>query len=312
MEDPDVTLRENVEDSELPIAKRLRSHTLISNPRFDDFVMKVQEFINKIQTPTTYEEAIKSKESTQWIKAMDSEIKSLYDNETWVMSDLPKGAKALPSKWVYRVKLNPDGTIDKFKARLVIKGFTQREGIDYKETFSPVARLGTIRAVLSIAASNKMILFQFDVAAAFLYGELEEEIFMKQPEGYNDGSKRVCKLKRSLYGLKQAPRCWNKRLVNYLIKIGFKVCEADPCLFARDRNNKKLILVLYVDDGLLCGTDESELEILLNELRSEFKITCKKADYFLGLEISKENGAIKISQESYAKKVIEKFNFENC
>ena len=160
---------------------------------------------------------------------MQNEIQSLKDNETWELRDLPPGKKAIPCKWVYKVKHNADGSIERYKARLVIKGFSQKKGVDYDQTFSPVVRNATIRTLLSAAASEKMHLMQFDVSTAFLYGELDEEIYMEQPEGFSDNS--VCKLKRSLYGLKQAPRCWNRRFAMFLQKLGFRQCDADPCLF---------------------------------------------------------------------------------
>lgn len=303
---------DTIEEDDLPISKRLRDRTLIKNSNLDDYVMSISNFVSKIKTPTTYNEVLKSEENKEWFNAMNNELNSLKENKTWELVTLPKGCRALPCKWVYRVKTNPDGTVDKFKARLVIKGFNQRAGIDYSETFSPVAKMGTIRALLSLAASKGMHLSQFDVSTAFLYGELEEDIFMKQPDGFEDGTDRVCKLKRSLYGLKQAPRCWNKRFGRYLLQLGFRASAADPCFYIRENNGKKLLLVLYVDDGLIASSDAKDLEDFLKELRSEFKIVTKDADYFLGIQIKRESSQIKISQEAYAKKILERFNFGEC
>ena len=157
-----------------------------------------------------------------------------------------------------------------------------------------------------------MHLSQFDVSTAFLYRELEEDIFMKQPDGFEDGTDRVCKLKRSLYGLKQAPRCWNKRFGIYLLKLGFKASEADPCFYIREKNGKKLLLVLYVDDGLVASSDIKDLNEFFEELKNEFKIISKEADYFLGIQIKRESGKIKICQEAYAKKILERFNLSGC
>lgn len=291
----------------------LRDHSLISRPKFlNDFVMTAEEFINVTENPETFEDVLSSKQSAEWIKAMDSEIESLKENKTWKLILLPKGTKAIPCKWVFRLKLNSDGSIDKYKARLVVKGFRQKYGIDYCQTFSPVAKMGTIRSILSIAANEQMHLAQFDVSTAFLYGELEETIYMKQPEGYDDGTEKVCELEKSLYGLKQAPRCWNKRFGGFLLKLGFKASNADPCLFIKEENGKKLILGLYVDDGLVAATDQRDLEVFLENLRGEFKIVSKKAVYFLGLEIDQQDGNIKISQKAYAKKILERFNFTEC
>ena len=166
--------------------------------------------------------------------------------------------------------------------------------------------------IIQTEAYIKMQLMQFDVSTAFLYGNLEKKIYIKQPEGYDDGSDKVCELKKSLYGLKQAPRCWNKRFGNFLVKLNFKASQADPCLFIRESNNKKLILALYVDDGLIAATDTNDLKTFIEELKSEFKIVSKEASYFLGLEIVQENNYIKISQQGHARKILERFNFTEC
>ena len=234
---------------------------------------------------------------------MDREIDSLHQNETWNLTRLPKGSKALPCKWVYRVKTNPDGSIDKYKARLVVKGFAQRQGIDDDQTFSSVARMETIRSVLSVAAKNDMFLVQFDVSTAFLYGELDD---MQQPEGYEQGQELVCRLKKSLYGLKQGPRCWQERFGGFLQKHNFQVSEADPCLYIRERNGKKILLVVSVDDGLAAATGTQDLEEFLDELKSEFKIVSGKAGCFLGLEIKKQKNGLKISQQGYATRILER------
>jgi hypothetical protein len=244
---------------------------------------------------------------------MEKEISSLNENDAWTLEQLPAGCKAISCKWVYKVKQNPDGSVDRFKARLVIKGFTQRKGIDYNQTFSPVARMSSIRAVISVAASERMSLIQFDVSTAFLYGELEEEIYMQQPEGFNDESGRVCRLRKSLYGLKQGPRCWNKRFGEFLRNRGFKQNEADPCVFIRCNAHGKIIIALYVDDGLVAATSDEEARQFVDELRSEFKITAKKASYFLGLEINlRQDGSVKMNQESYTRKLLVRFGMSEC
>ena len=145
-----------------------------------------------------------------------------------------------------------------------------------------------------------------------VYGELEETVFMKQPQGYEDGTNKVCQLKRNLYGLKQAPRCWNKRLGAFLQQHRFRASDADRCLYVRERDGKKLLLVIYIDDGLMAATDPQEMEVFIGELKSEFKIVEKKAGYFLGWEIQQEEKFIKISQKAHAKKILEHFNFSEC
>jgi len=241
---------------------------------------------------------------------MDREMQSHYENGTWDLENLPLGRKAIPCKWVFKVKTNPDGSIEKFKARLVIKGYSQRMGEDYDETFSPVANLASIRAVLSVAAKQNMTLTQFDVATAFLYGNLEEEIYMKQPEGYEDTTNKVCKLNKSLYGLKQAPRCWNKRFVDVLKSMEFKASDADPCVFIKKQENDLLILAIYVDDGLLASSSDVLKNEFIRKLVKEFKVTVKPASYFLGLEIEENSKEVIVSQKAYARKLLQRFGMD--
>lgn len=294
-----------------PVTRQLRDRSQIRPPqRFEQFV---SEAIS-IPEPTTYQDVLRSSEKDKWIEAMNNEVKSLQNNETWELTNLPDNRKALRCKWVFKIKRNPDGTVDKYKARLVAVGYSQKKGIDYDQTFSPVAKMSTIRILLSIAANENLTLRQFDVSTAFLYGTVKEEIFMRQPEGYNDGSGRVCKLKRSLYGLKQAPKCWNECIHDFLMESGFIRSEADPCVYVRERGQKKILLALYVDDGLLAASDEKEADDFIeNELKRRFKITTKAPSYFLGLEIEQNKYCtIKVHQTAYTTKLLEKFGMSNC
>ena len=165
------------------------------------------------EDPRTYDEAIKSRDSAFWKEAIDDEIGSIMENNTWILSDLPPGCKPLGCKWIFKRKMKVDGTIDKFKARLVIQGFRQREGIDYFDTYAPVARITTIRLLIALAAIHNLVIHQMDVKTAFLNGVLEEEVYMKQPEGFvmPGNENKVCKLIKSLYGLKQAPKQWHQK-----------------------------------------------------------------------------------------------------
>ena len=183
------------------------------------------------QNHATYSEAIMSKDRSKWEEAMNEEISSLAENNVWKLVSLPPNCKAIDSRWVFRVKQKADSSVDRYKARLVAKGFTQRAAVDFDETFSPVARFDTIHSVLSVAATE-MFVSQFDVKTAFLYGTLEEDIYTRQPEGFSDGTDKVCKLQRSLYRLKQSPRCWNKRFVDYMLSLRF-VMQIRVCLCSR-------------------------------------------------------------------------------
>ncbi|KAL0821972.1 hypothetical protein ABMA28_005360 [Loxostege sticticalis] len=287
----------------------LRDRSSLHRPqRYDDFICSV----SADEFPNSYREAMEREDCEEWLKAMKNEIESLKENHVWTLCDLPPGRKALPYKWIFRIKRNPDGSIEKYKARLVVKGFRQKKGIDYDQTFSPVARMASVRALLSVCAKENMHLIQFDVVTAFLNGNLKEEIFMQQPEGLNDGTARVWKLNRSLYGLKQAPRCWNTCFEQILLDLKFKQCEADCCLFAKHIGQEKILIALYVDDGLVAASSEKLALRFLDELGSKLKITVKPANFYLGLEIKQEKNSIFISQAAYLKRILERFNMSEC
>lgn len=177
--------------------------------------------------------------------------------------------------------------------------------------FSPVVRFTSVRAILAIAAAEKMTLRQFDVKTAFLYGELEEDVYMKQPIGFNNGSGKVCKLYKSLYGLKQASRCWNKKFSAFIEKFRFTACESDPCVFVRTTNGLRLLLAIYVDDGLITASNEKEP--VIKYLQLEFEIKSFSTDCFLGLEIGRqEDGSIQLRQEAYGRKILRRVKMEEC
>jgi len=245
---------------------------------------------------------------------MNDEMDSLLSNHTWELADLPKEKKALHNKWVYRIKEEPDGS-KRYKARLVVKGFQQKEGVDYTEIFSPVVKMVTIRTVLGLVAQEDLHLQQMDVKTAFLHGDLDEEIYMKQPEGFEIKGKEslVCKLKRSLYGLKQAPRQWYKRFDNFIKGVGFLRCEADHCCYFKTLEESYLILLLYVDDMLIVGADLHEINSLKTKLSEEFAMKdLGEARQILGMRISRSKEGLKLSQEEYVKKVLKRFNMDDA
>ena len=183
--------------------------------------------------PKTIRDARESDVWNRWKAAMDEEIEALDRNETWVLVEKPPKVKPIGNKWVFKLKLRPNGEIERFKARLVAKGYTQVPNVDYKETYSPVASMNTIRMFLATANQNRMQIIQFDIKTAFLYGDLDETLYMDQPEGYTTGDGRVCKLVKSLYGLKQAPRQWNKKFDHFLKLFNLKQASIDKCLYNR-------------------------------------------------------------------------------
>lgn len=263
--------------------------------------------------PSDYNEAINCSEKVFWMDAMKEEMNALRENETWLLVDKPENRKVINNRWVYTKKSNPDST-ERFRARLVIKGCSQIPGVDYKETFSPVARYDTVRFLLSIAANNSLCLGQFDIKTAFLYGNLDDDIYMKQPEGFHDGTAKVCKLLKSLYGLKQAPRCWTEHFSEFIKKFGFSKSSADSCFYIYEKNNEKMFLVIYVDDGLIAASHEQLIDKFFAELRKNFKITCtKEVGNFLGIEICRlKDGSIFINQGKYIENIVERFNLSDA
>lgn len=244
-----------------------------------------------------------------WNSAMEEEMEALTKNCTWTLVDLPLEKKPLTCKWVFRKKISDEG--EKKKARLVVRGFEQQQGIDYTETFSPVAGYESIRFLLALAVRRNYLLYQFDVKTAFLNGNLEEELYMLQPEGFRDGTERVCKLVKSLYGLKQAPRNWHSTFSMFLSEQGFVSCAADECIFVKTGENL-VILCLYVDDGLILGKSKTEIINLLDKLNKKFNITFGEAKNYLGMRIQHINDSIFISQPAYTWKIMARFKMEQC
>lgn len=264
-----------------------------------------------IVNPQSFDEAINSPQCQFWIKAMQEEMDSLHKNNTYVFVDHIECPKApLKSKWIYKTKLDENGDITRFKARLCVKGCSQQPGIDYDQTFSPVARYETIRTLLAIAAKRNLILCQFDIATAFLIGELKEVIYMNQPEGFCDGTFRVCRLVKSLYGLKQALRAWNSTFDRFLQSFGLQKSTNDPCLYV----SSTLYLVLYVDDGLIAAQSGEEADQLIHAMKQCFDVKTSEARFSLGLQIERNHHqqAIRIHQQAYITAILEKFQMVDC
>lgn len=270
-------------------------------------------FITINEEPQTYDEAVNSVDNEKWKEAMDDEYNSLLTNDTWILVEKPLNKGVIDNKWVFKVKQNPNGSIERYRARLVGRGFTQQYGVDYDETFSPVVRFTSIRTLLAIAARNKYKVKQFDVKTAFLYGELQEDVYMKQPIGFDDNTGRVCKLKKSLYGLKQASRCWNIKFKNFIEKFGFVATESDPCVFISVSGESVAILAIYVDDGLVIGNNERVIDSVITHLKQQFEVKTIELGCFLGIEIQRlDDGSIFLNQKAYARKVLNKFSMIDC
>lgn len=263
--------------------------------------------------PSTLEEAMSSEDCDKWTEAIANEIQSLLKNKTWILVPRTDDMHVITNRWIFKKKFKANGDIEKYKARLVVRGCSQKQGIDYDEVFAPVVRHESVRMVLAIAAARGMNIVQFDVKTAFLHGNLDEAIYMEQPSGFAENDK-VCLLKKSLYGLKQASRQWNKRIVQFLKNFGFKQSWVDSCVFTYEIDNDITYLLLYVDDGLLCGNNDEIINKLLHELHIEFEITYRDAEFFVGLQIQidRRSRTLKLFQKVYAEKVLERFNHLDC
>ena len=241
--------------------------------------------------PRNVIEALSGLDKENWTKAMEEEMESMRSNQVWELVDLPKGRKAIGNKWVLKIKRKADGTIDKYKARLVVKGYTQRLILDYEETFSPVVRFTSIRLILAIVASMDLELHQMDVKTAFLNGDLEEEIYMQQPIGFvNEGQEnKVCRLLMSIYGLKQSSRQWYIRFHNTIILNGFIMIDEDHCVYIKISMDKFIIMSLYVDDILIAGNSKEYINEIKGWLSSNFEMKdMGEAAYILGVKISRD------------------------
>ncbi|KAE9588657.1 putative RNA-directed DNA polymerase [Lupinus albus] len=250
-----------------------------------------------------------------WKAAMGEEIEALHKNQTWELVPRIPNMHVIGSKWVFKSKLKPDGTLDRLKARLVTKGYHQVDGVDYTETFSPVIKPGTIRLIITIALVQKWSIRQLDVKNAFLHGVLAENIYMEQPHGMTDPKypNHVCKLQKALYGLKQAPRAWFDRFSSYLINYGFFCSLADPSLFILHSDVGSLILLLYVDDILLTGSTASLVTAFIQLLQSKFSMKdLGTLHHFLGIEILPTIDGLHLSQTHYAATILERAHMIDC
>ena len=231
---------------------------------------------------------------------MQAEYEALQSNNTWRVVDLPQGKTAIGCKWVFKIKRKADGSIERYKARLVAKGYTQQEGIDYLDTFSPVAKITTVRVLLSLAAINKWHLHQLDVNNAFLHGDLEEEVYMTMPQGYEQANNKVCRLLKSLYGLKQASRQWYSKLTSALLQYGFTQSAADHTLFLHKTNTSFTALLVYVDDIIIASDDMNAVTHIKALLHAAFTIKdLGELKFFLGLEVARSKTGINLCQKKY-------------
>ncbi|RVW56198.1 Retrovirus-related Pol polyprotein from transposon TNT 1-94 [Vitis vinifera] len=286
----------------------------------DDYVVYLQESdfdIGIRKDPILFAQAMESDDSSKWMEAMNEELKSMAHNGVWDLIELPNSCKPVGCKWVFKTKRDAKGNIERFKARLVAKGFTQKEGIDYKDTFSPVSKKDSLRIIMALVAHFDLELHQMDVKTAFLNGNLDEDIYMEQPEGFaKKGNEHlVCKLKKSIYGLKQASRQWYIKFNNTITSFGFKENIVDQCIYLKVSGSKFIFLILYVDDILLASSDLGLLRETKEYLSKIFHmVDMGEANYVIGIEILRDRsqGVLGLSQKGYIDRVLERFNMQSC
>ena len=263
-----------------------------------------------------FETVMATPEAELWFKAMKEEIQSLESMNTYTLVKPPPGALVITNTWVYKIKRRADNSIERYKARLVAHGFRQRPGFEYNETTAPVARISTIKVLLTIAHTLGMEVYQFDVTAAFLNGELDEVIYMAQPKGFvsMEHPDYVCKLNKALYGLKQAGHQWFLKLRSVLKSLQFIQSSCDCCVFLRTDPNDYVMLVIYVDDILIACKQPNTLKVIVDGLCQNFKITEKgPVNYFLGLEVGHDpSRGYWLSQEQYIKETLDEFGMLHC
>lgn len=273
-----------------------------------NFAFKCDEKLHS-EDPVTVKELKERADYEHWNNAMRKEMNSLNENKTWTMAELPTNKKVIQTKWIFKTKRNSDGQIVRYKARLVAKGYSQKFGTDYEETYAPVVRFTSIRFLISIAAQENFKIYQMDAVTAFLQGELKENIYINQPEGFNDGSAQVCKLNKAIYGLKQAGKVWNTKLDQTLKNFGLKVCNMDPCIYY----TKELMIAIYVDDFLIFYKDDNILNKLKHSLKMEFKMKdIGLAKGCVGIRINQTDDYIELDQEMYTTEILKRFNMIDC
>lgn len=258
--------------------------------------------------PSTFEEALDSKDSKEWQKAMNSEIESLKKNKTWVVVDKPENKKIIDVKWVYKAKSD-----NSYKARLVVKGFQQKESIE--NVYSPVGKTQTLKILLSYCCVNNLYIEQMDVETAFLNGKIKSEVYICEPKGYETGRNKVCRLLKALYGLRESPRAWYETFNDFLEKLNFVRSKHDYCLYVNNTNNDSIYILVFVDDILICCKDKRKIHEIKTKLMQKFVMKdMGKVKSYIGIDIDYdcEKGKMTLSQEKYIESLAVKYNLENA
>jgi len=266
--------------------------------------------------PQTYEEAMASVKADKWKKAMTDEMVSFKENNTFSLVPLPEGRQTVGGRWVFALKEDEKGN-ETYKARYVAKGYTQVEGLDYSETFSPTADLTSLRVLMQLTAQHDLKLHQMDVKAAYLHAPIDYEIYMEQPQGYHvnseKGEKLVCKLNKSIYGLKQSGRNWNMMLHDFLVENEFVQSQTDNCIYTKLTEKEKVILLVWVDDIVVAASNEKCANDVKGKLKNKFKMKeLGQLSHFIGIDFTHTVETVKMNQSRYIGKILERFGMSEC
>ena len=311
----DDDLRESDREDSMDLPVPRRSSTRVTH-KPDYYGVRVYTAAELQKEPQTVTEALNCPEKEQWEAAMQKEMDSIYSNNVWDLVEQPENRKPIGSKWVFKKKTKADGSIERYKARLVAQGFSQKPGLDYDETFSPVIRFESFRNLVAVAVQKGLKLHQLDITAAFLNGHLEDEVFMRQPEGFVVEGKEhlVCRLKQSLYGLKQSPRCWNSTLDAHLKDMGYVQSTNDPCIYTLSEGELSIIGV-YVDDFVVTGESSERIEQVKAALAQKFDVKdLGELHYFLGVQViqNHKKGTVWIGQPTFTESVLQKYGMNEA
>jgi hypothetical protein len=299
------------------VSQPQRTHSMVTRSMNQIYKPKQLHTVTKHPIPHSIGQSCVSQalRDPHWRRAMSEELTALMRHGTWALVSPPKHCNPIGCKWVFRVKGKADGSIDRFKARLVVKGFNQRPGLDYKDTFSPVVKPATIRTVLTIAVTQGWLLRQLDVNNAFLHGTLTEAVYTVQPPGFKDDTKptHVCRLNKAIYGLKQAPRAWYSALKRAIMEFGFENSKADSSLFIYKTKFVTCYFLVYVDDLIIIGNDPSFVSSIIDQLGNQFSLKdMGQLHFFLGMEVIPTTKGLFLSQHKYIRDLLTKTNMHGA
>lgn len=305
---------DEVEEAPIPLRRSLRGRIPVKEWRA--LPAKSRSYADGVYIPSSYHDAINCPDADKWKVAIAEEYESLIKNGTWSTVPCPKGRKAIRSRWTFDIKPGMNGGRQRYKARFVAKGFSQRPGIDFQETYASVVTHDTFRTVMAETAAEDLEAEQFDIATAFLNGPLVEEIYLAQPEGFVTPGREdeVLRLHKCIYGLKQSSRVWGQHFTDFIKQQGFTQSEADPCFFYRVNGDEKTFLIVWVDDGIIVSNTQQSIEGFKAKLQQTFKIRSYTLERFVGISIIRDRAQRKIhlSQPDYTGQIVEKFHMASC